>query len=347
MPVLFKVEIFDRSLTFKAFSPIAQPSISYDYLTLEPTEITCRGIYAEKGDFAVISSPSGSAYQGIVDDVQLESGATRLSIRPLLSLFDLDVHFDRTQSHQLESFLAGIITANFGSNADALQNIAGLTVTTTSTTVGYLNLKDNVHNLYEIIVKCLTAYGIVVSVTLAPQTQTAQVVIGKATTSATIEADLKGVLDKSFTLGDSYGAPNKLVCVNSADETQVLTYYLHTDGAIDTDGSANRITPVFASAELVDVDDGDTFAAASYAAAYDALKPDEYNDLIEITAPNDSRIIDVTMPIGTAATIYHDGAAYSTILTGYTRRDEITTLIFGCVRIDLTKKLILERRRQK
>lgn len=345
MSTPYKVEIFDRAFTFRSFAPIAEPSISFDYLTLEPTTIICRNLTASKGDFAAVSSPNGTVYQGIIDDVQLDRGTTTLSVKPLLSLFDLDVHFDRTQSHTLETFLAGIITANFADNADSIQNITGLTVTTTSTTTGYLNLKDNVHNLYEIIAKCLTAYGVVVSFALNPQAKTAAVTIGKQTNSETVEADLHGIVNASFTLGDSYGAANKLVAINEADETESATYYLHTDGTIDTDGSADRIVPVFPTVKLVTVDDGQSFADAAYSAAYDALKPDEYNDLVELTAPNDSRIIDVNMPIGSIATIYHAGTAYETILTGYTRQSETTTLIFGCVRVDLTKKLILERRR--
>ena len=68
-----------------------------------------------------------------------------------MALFDVDVHFDRTTSSKIEQFIAGIITDNFISSHDALQNITGMTVETTSETTGALNLKDNIHSFYEII----------------------------------------------------------------------------------------------------------------------------------------------------------------------------------------------------
>ena len=54
-----------------------------------------------------------------------------------------------------------------------------------------------------------------------------------------------------------------------------------------------------------------------------------------------------TVSLGTVVTVYGKTTAYKSILTGYTRSGRATTLLLGNVRIDLTKKLILERRRSK
>lgn len=345
MPSPFKAEIFDRAFTFKDFSPIQNPSISYDYLTLEPTKIVCPKINADKGDFIVVSRED-VVYQGIVDDVQIGTAVT-LSVKPLLSLFDCDVHFDRTQSHQLETFIAGIITENWAENTDALQNVTGLTVTTTSDTTGYLNLKDNVHNLYEIIVKALTGYGIVVDFTISPQSKTAEVVIGVQNATAVIEADLHNVVSKVLTLGDSYGAPNKITVYNADNAAQTpQTYYLHQNGTISA-SQVGRITPVFPTVAEVTVEEGSTFTAAAREAAYDALKPQQFDNCIEVTILDGSRLVSADMAIGTTVTVYAKSAAYKSILTGWTRSGLATTLTLGNVRVDLTKKLILERRRSK
>lgn len=345
MPTPFKAEIFDRAFTFKDFSPIQNPSISYDYLTLEPTKIVCPKINADKGDFIVVSRED-VVYQGIVDDVQIGTAVT-LSVKPLLSLFDCDVHFDRTQSHQLETFIAGIITENWAENTDALQNVTGLTVTTTSDTTGYLNLKDNVHNLYEIIVKALTGYGIVVDFTISPQSKTAEVVIGVQNATAVIEADLHNVVSKVLTLGDSYGAPNKITVYNADNAAQTpQTYYLHQNGTISA-SQVGRITPVFPTVAEVTVEEGSTFTAAAREAAYDALKPQQFDNCIEVTILDGSRLVSADMAIGTTVTVYAKSAAYKSILTGWTRSGLATTLTLGNVRVDLTKKLILERRRSK
>lgn len=345
MPTPFKAEIFDRSFAFKDFSPIQNPSISFDYLTLEPTKVVCPAITADKGDFIVISRED-VVYQGIIDDVQIGTAVT-LSVRPLLSLFDCDVHFDRTQSHQLETFIAGIIRANWAENADTLQNVTGLTVTTTSDTTGYLNLKDNVHNLYEIIVKALTGYGITVDFTISPQTQSAEVVIGVQNATAVIETDLHNVVRRVLTIGGSYGAPNKITVYNADNAAQTpQTYYLHQNGTIGA-SQVGRITPVFPTVKEVTVEDGSTFTDTAREAAYDALKPQQYDNCIEVTILDDNRFVSADMAIGTIVTVYDKNTVYKSILTGFTRSGRATTLLLGNVRVDLTKKLILERRRSK
>lgn len=341
----YKAEVFDRSFNFKSFSPVQNPSICFDYLTLEPTKIVCPSIGADKGDFIVISRED-VVYQGIVDDVQIGKAVT-LSVKPLLSLFDCDVHFDRTQSHQLETFIAGIIRENWANNTDTLQNVTSLTVTTTSDTTGYLNLKDNIHNLYEIITKALTGYGVTVDFTISPQSKSAEVVIGVQTATAVIEADLHNVVSRVLTLGDSYGAPNKITVYNADNEAQTpQTYYLHQNGTIGA-SQAGRITPVIPTAAFVTVEDGLTFTETARAAANDALRPQQYDNCIEITVLDDNRLVSADMSIGTVVTIYANKTAYTSILTGYTRTGSATTLLLGNVRVDLTKKLILERRRSK
>lgn len=344
MPTPYKAEIFDRAFTFKDFSPIQNPSISFDYLTLEPTKIVCPRITADKGDFIVVSRED-VVYQGVVDDVQIGTAVT-LSVKPLLSLFDCDVHFDRTQSHQLETFIAGIISANWANNADTAQNVTGLTVTTTSDTTGYLNIKDNVHNLYEIITKALTGYGIVVDFTISPQDKTAEVVIGKQNATAIIETDLHNVVSKVLTLGDSYGAPNKITVYDDIGRFTPQTYYLHADGTVSW-SQTGRITPVFPTVAEVTVEEGASFTDLAKETAYDALKPQQFDNCIEVTILDGSRLVSADMAIGTVVTVYDKTTAYKSILTGYTRSGRATTLLLGNVRIDLTKKLILERRRSK
>lgn len=342
MHTLYKCEVFARDYTFRSFAPIESPEIQFDYLTLEKTSIKAVKIDAKKGDFVSVSDQNGKVvYQGIVDDVNYDKSGVSISAQPLLSVFDADVYFQRSQSSKIEQFIAGIITDNFVSSDDNLQNISGLSVTTTTETSGALNLKDNIHNLYEIITKALTAYGIVVSVSLDPQKKTLITTVGKVQTDAVVEADLKSVIEKNIIVGDSYGQLNKVVIYNKADETQKVTYYLHPDGKIDTEDT-ERITPVFFANQFLETD-GD-FATEAYQKAYDALSPQKYDNMIEITVRNDCSVIDAYMEIGTEATVLDGDKSYGTILTGIARTNETTKLTFGVVRADLTKILILERR---
>lgn len=343
MLTLYKCEVFARDYTFRGFAPIKCPQITVDYLTLDKTKLTAVSIPAQKGDFVVVTDQKGSnIYQGIVDDVEQDKdGNTKITALPLLSLFDVDVYFTRSESSQIESFIAGIITDNFISSGDSLQNIGGLTVTCSSSTAGALNLKDNIHSFYEIITKSLTAYGVAVNMKLDPQGKTLAVTVGKVTKTATIEANLKAVTEKNIILGDSYGELNKLIIYNKADETQTATYYLHSDGSISMENT-DRIMPVFFAAKFLETDED--FATAAYQKAYDTLTPSSYNNMIELTFAKDCAVIDAQMPMGTEVLIVDGEKSYKSILTGCATDGELVTLTFGVVRADLTKILILEKR---
>ena len=70
-----------------------------------------------------------------------------------------------------------------------------------------------------------------------------------------------------------------------------------------------------------------------------------YEQLIELGyAASDPLVRPLELAIGTPARILYQGAAYDSVLTGYEDSGGIRTLSFGAVRLELTKKLILERR---
>lgn len=216
-----------------------------------------------------------------------------------------------------------------------------MTVETTSETTGALNLKDNIHSFYEIITKSLTAYGIAINMAFDPQNKAITVTVGKVSESAVIEASLQAIVDKNIIIGDSSGQLNKVTIYNKADETQNVTYYLHPNGKVDTNNS-DRIAPVFFAAQFLETDvDFDT---AAYQKAYEALTPQQYDNMIELTARNDCGVLDTSMAIGTEVLVIDGDSSYKSILTGYTRSQDITKMTFGVVRADLTKILILERR---
>ena len=262
MRTLYKCEVFARDYTFRSFAPIESPEIQFDYLTAEKTTLRAVKIDAKKGDFISVTDQNGVvAYQGIVDDVETDKTGVTISAQPLMALFDVDVHFDRATSSKIEQFIAGIITDNFISSPDALQNITGMTVETTSETTGALNLKDNIHSFYEIITKSLTAYGVAVNMSFDPQKKTVSVKVGKVSETAVIETNLQAIVDKNIIIGDSTGQLNKVTIYNKADETQRITYYLHPNGKVDTNNT-DRITPVFFAAQFLETDIN--FESAAY-----------------------------------------------------------------------------------
>ena len=65
-----------------------------------------------------------------------------------------------------------------------------------------------------------------------------------------------------------------------------------------------------------------------------------YNNYIELTVPqNDSMINPQNMSIGQVVNIIHDGVSYNSILTGKEISGGLVKLIFGTIRLDLTKIL--------
>lgn len=335
----YKLEIFDRNIDFKDTVIIGEPTISFDYLTLEKSRVTTPMINAARGDYAHITDLDGRVvYQGIIDDYAAAEGTCTLHIKPLLSLFNIKAL--RVSAATVEGEIAGIINAEYVNNADTLQNIP-MTVATTSATIGSLTVDSGIVDLYSIITAALSAYGIVVSAELKPQDKIIAVEIGVQDGSVTLEADTPNVINKNIVIGDSFGALNKLTLINEADETQRVTYYLHTDGTVNTTNN-NRVWPVFASVEYINSKD---FAEKAEERALKALTPQKYDNLIELTYSRDDKLVNAeSLKIGDVADIRSGDNTYKGILTGYEISSGTIKLIFGIVRIDLVKKLILQKR---
>lgn len=345
--MLFKIEIFSRSFLFRGFSMIENPRISFDYLTQEETRIICAGIEAEKGDYAVVSNQFGKiVYQGIVEDLDIDDQRTSISVAPLTAIFNTSVYVGETSAETVERYLAELIRENFIASGDSLQNIPGLEISVVSGTAGNLRAEDNIQNLYTLAVTALSMYGIAVDMQMDVQAKKIRAVIGKIGNGTVIEANLRSITGKSIVIGDRYGQINKLVIVNRDNPSERMIYYLHTDGTVDNE-NRDRIFPVFFSVADVSVRDDVPFETTALEAALEELLPQQYANLIELTAKTESKVFPASLRVGTQATILDGSNSYKSILTGYSISGELTTLTFGCVRADLTKILTLERRKAK
>ena len=334
MSPVFKIETFSRDFTFKGFAPFGNSDFGLDYLTLDKSTVTVQKITADKGDFAFISAED-IVYQGIIDDIEIDV-FTVLTLKPLLSIFDVPYYFGITPSGYVEDDIKAIIEELYVSNSDALQNISGLSVSANTHTAGEI-AAQGVISFYDYITTALKAYGVAVKITADAQNKTLTVNISKAAQTPVIEADLPAVLGKNIVLGSSYGAVNKITFYNSADPTESVTYFRHTDGSIDTTDD-DRVEPVF-----FDVKEIRDFTKAPEEAVK-ALSVAAYDNEIEITVLNTSKVVKA-LEIGTPVNIISKGNTYSSILTGFTRSGRLVTYKFGVVRTSLTNQLIIERRK--
>lgn len=350
----FNIEIFDTSFNLLQHYNSGAIDYKFDYLsTVENSVLVAFNDNVEKGDYIRIVNDTDD-YFGVITAIQVNEsieGFSEIKFKPFISLFDSPILFDTTlqgSGTTLEQAIANIITAYWINNTDTDANIYGLQVATISNTAGWnfhitpdqsgIN-KAIVNFMNSIIRRSLTKYQVGLYVTPDFQNKTITVSIGIKTSSTfVIEADLPSVIEKSVILNETTQDINKLIIYDQADMSTNIIYYKHTDGSYDT-SNTDRITPVIFNMTSVAVVTGSTFAAAAKDAADKQFDVDSYSNLIELTMVNDDDLImPTTIAIGQAVQVITNGASYTSILTGIERSTK-TKLIFGSIRLDLTKIL--------
>ena len=379
----FNVEIFNRQFELLAHTNVDDIRIDYDYLSPNESELEIRltGFYDTFAAEAVIhkggmlKALSIPELEGLMDAVGVgayirfqrddmdifgvitsmttaeDALLTKIGIQPFPSaIFTTDILFDTNKQGTvaLETVIADLITASWINNTDTLQNIPGLTVTTTSSTVSWgMNLKSDTEGMHHCIIdfydvlirRALEEYGIAIHTSVDFQNGAINLTIGKVVGTQTIEADLPNVFDRTFLINESSKNTNKLDVYNSANYTSTIIYYKHTDGTYNTTNN-KRLYPVVREVQAVDVEEGSTFAQAAASAAASVFGEVTYSNLIEIKCLyDDSLIMPKQLNIGSVVTVIHDGNAYSSIMTGYQLENNVINLIFGSIRADLTKLL--------
>lgn len=348
----YRIEVFDRNLSFRFFSEIEEPDIYLDALVQTNSTVICPGkAEPHRGDYIQIRIDGHVYYQGIVSDSQFDGSKTQITIQQMSALFNTEVFADVSllSSQTIEQWLSDLITATFA-GSDSFQNLPGLNVTIESSTSGSHTASDNgSYNLYDLITSFFKVYGMITDIRFDPTAEAVNVVL-KAVDEADVWKLKLSVSDvSSYDVQKSIDAdsPNKMVIKNEEDRSQSLTYYWHpTDfsGSVDTDGNTNRVVPVITACETVQVDEGDTFANASYQAAVNKMYATRYDDLITVVFKAESKLMPVGQ-IGQLYTLIEGDNEYNTMLTGiHAVNMAYVELTFGYVRKRLTQ--ILKIRRQ-
>lgn len=345
---MYKLEIFTDQMKFSDAALIQDQTVELDYLTFDAFTLLSTPVRCRKGYFVHVTCGGSLVCDGVVSDVQPGDGTVSISIRPLQAMFDCEVFM--TPIQDVAAWLAQQITQQFVDNADVLQNRP--VVVNQSARAAYplaTEDKDTV-KLLDVMASALTTYGIVCDCRLDMAALKVAVNIYRPEGSRTLEANLPNVLGKSVTLGDSYGAANKMIVRRQVAnaETGEVTYpeervfYLHPDGTVDEKDS-DRVTPVFWLMKTIE--DSEDWEQEALEEAVKELSPQQYdNEIILQYAQQDALARPAEIPIGARTTIIVDGTTYQSILTGKTLGTGTIKLTFGQVRAELTKRLILERR---
>lgn len=349
----YNVEIFDQAFNLIQHSNINDVEYAVDYLSpVENTIMVQFDSNIKNRDYIHIVNDSNDFF-GVISGIDTDSmppGWIQVRYKPFTSMFDARVMFDtdlQGSATTLEQMIADFITNYWISNSDTEQNIPGLSVSTISSTTGWgFNLKSDVEGLHRciinfqesIIIRAMSKYRCGVYVTPDFQAKTISIEVGiKNSDTFYIESELPNVFVQNVVINENVFDINKLVVYSQANMTSTITYYLHPNGTYDTTNS-NRVTPVLFNTVSVSVDNT-TFADAAASAAAEAFGSGNYNNLIELTMLNDDSLVTPrSIEIGQLVSVISNGISYPSILTGF-EVGNVTKLIFGNVRIDLTKVL--------
>lgn len=214
-------------------------------------------------------------------------------------------------------------------------------------------------NFYNIILEnALYRYRVTIEPIINLKEKRIDLSIGITDGEFKIDADLFGVKILAFAIDKLSSNVNKIEFWNKLDfqsasgrnTTTPIYYYLHNDGTFNTDGTTDRVTPVMLKVEVIDPgeEDGEPipFATACQERATEIFADVSWSNYIELEFGNYDRIVNPkALRIGQLVKIYHGGEWFDTILTGKKLSTTIT-LIFGTMRIEMTKKAKLNNNKR-
>lgn len=349
----YRIEVFDRALNFKSFAESSEPTIAMDKLVLANSEIECFGrINCNLGDFAQIRIDGQVEYQGIISDIEYNGNQTNIILEQMDSILDSEVFADVSllDSQDIETWFGNVLNSYFN-GSDASQNVQGFTLVKNSSTAGSYTTSDTgAYNMYDLQNHFFKVYGSILKITFDPTTKTVTFTFDAVNTSQYTKLNVIVTDVQSFSVENSNTLDhvNKMVVRNANDRTQSLTYYWHPSefsGTVDTDSTTNRQIPVRQSCIEIVLEEGQSFADASYSEAYQSMYNSRYDDLITLVFKANSKL----MPVGNLGDLYCliDGdTQYMTMLTGIRVLNMYyVEMTFGYVRKRLTQIIKMDRRR--
>lgn len=356
----YNVEVFDRDMNFLSNTVTDDVKYKEDYLDPEKYKISLSGVSNVPTNSFIHIFRDNEDYIGLVTQTEDKTdGALNVTVNELASVFDVDVIADVNDmaNYSLEEYIKKWITELFidGDTSMAMP----LSISTSSTTTDWVidfsvknepredepeptMLITELNLLDDVILPAFTQYQIRLDYSINLNTKQISIDIGKNTAAQiVIEADLPNIIDKNVVVKKASRQTNKIIVYNSEDYTESITYYLHPDDSFDTEDD-DRIVPVSyklltAKAEEDEGEITKTFEEAAHEKAEASFAKNKYTNLIEIEVLNDDELVNSKqLKVGQVVSVISDGVAYTSILTGRSINNT-TTLIFGTLRLELTK----------
>ena len=347
----YRFEVFARSdLSFVGFAEASEPDIYIDALVSSDSKVACPGLFtASRGDFAQIRIDGKVYFQGIISDWSYDGRQTEFTLMQLTELLNTETFADVSllKSQTIETWMSNLLSSVFN-GTDVSARLPGFTLTSASSTNGTHAATDNgAYNPYELLVSFFKVYGVILDISFDYNTRSVNFAFDCVQLHVyKLDLSVSDVLEYEIEPSIENDSPNKVVIKDQDNPANILTYYWHpTDfsGTVDTDASTNRVIPVKTQCDTVQLEEGETFAAASYARAEEILYQTRYDDLIVVTIRADSKLV-TNWQIGQQYTLYDHGDTYNTLLTGiHSQSMASIELTFGYVRKRLTQILKMRR----
>lgn len=349
----FNVEFFDKNYILKYHSNVEDVTYSDDYLSPTENSVDIPDGDVKKGYYIRIAR-GDEKYFGVVTKVEdsTDDNLITVTFGSFLNLFNYPILFDTNEQGvgTLENCIKNNLDKYWIDNSDLYQIIPGLTVNTTSSTTSWgFNLKSDTEGAHHLIcnffdtfiIRAMEKYNVGLTIDFIPNEHQIVVDVGvNGDAPRIVEADLTNVLKKNFVIKETGNDINKLVVANTADYGgSKIVYYRHNDKTYST-VNTDRIEPVIFEYSTVTPDEENTFAMLAAKEAEDKFAEGDFNNLIELTVLSDDSLVRPwEMDLGQEVNVIHNGKIYNSILTGKEIDSGITKLIFGTIRLELTKNL--------
>lgn len=355
----YRAEIYDPDFNFISFGAVSSKDVKIDYLAEESSIIEIPSIIEASINDYVALRRSGQIYMyGIISAVEYDIGRTTITFVHFMKLLNVDLLEDPAifKTTSAEEWLHDRLLDLYD-GADTFQNVYGFSCTYNSTTmIDYETASSEAGqmetiNLYSFVQMLLRKYGIMLTWNLDFASKTVSLTIDTIDmdTVWTLKLGIADAPDYSIDIHSIEGTFNKIKYYNEEDLTETVTYYLHSDGSIDTDSSSDRLEPVTYTEKTAapDTTEGEekTFEEVALLDAQASMLNTDFNHEILVTFNAESKLL----PVGELGQLYNlvtkEGLSYKTVLTGFEEVDiKYLRMKFGYVRTDLTTILKMQRR---
>ncbi len=362
--IRYRAEIYDKNFNFIAFGAIAEKDIKIDYITQQTSTFTIPEIIEASINNYVCLRQNGKIYMhGIISSVSYDENVTKISFVHFMSYLNVDlmINPDDFATISAEEWLCNKLLALYD-GTDDYQSIYGFSCTYLSQTmISYQRQSEPTEegtvqletlNLYTFVQELLQKYGIILTWTVDFVNKGVACVIQTIDTTSVwnLKLGLADTPNYTIDIHTIEGSYNKIKYYNEADVTNTVTYYLHSDGTVDSDELTDRLTPVNYTEKTAAADETEgaekTFEEVALEDAQTSMLNTDFNHEIIVTFNADSKLLEV----GNIGQLYNlitpDGVSYKSILTGF---EEVNVrylkLVFGYIRTDLTTILKMQRRR--